>query len=218
VVKPYAPGIRPQAAASQQGLDLLHNRYRNAMRHVDNNVGRMLDALAARRLGERTAVVVVSDHGEGFAIGNTGHTHLAPETLHVPWILSLPGLSPRAVGGIVTTRSVFPTLFALLGIRGLDPRALLGRPVDLDGGGAGSALTFHGSMKAAELTLPAYSVRFEVTMDATGIDFAPLGVRDARGRPVPGWVGRLEALPWREALDDNVTGIFAEKARFQSSR
>ena len=54
------------------------------------------------------------------------------------------------------------TYFEILGVEGLDSRALLGRSVFSAGGEPGSALTFHGSMRTAELTLPLVSIRFEV--------------------------------------------------------
>ena len=162
-------------------------------------------------------MVVISDHGEGFAVGNTGHTHLSPETIHVPWIVSIPGEEARAVDAVVATRAVFPTLFDVLGIGGLDRRALLGRGVDFDGADAGSALTFHGSMTAAVLTLPDVMIRFDVERGPAEIRFAPVDLRDHAGNTVPDWPSRLDQVPWRRALDRGVTGIFAD-APAQSSR
>jgi len=73
--------------------------YDGQIRYVDEQVGRLLEALL--RTGQRanTIVIVTSDHGEEFwEHGNFEHGHTVySELLHVPLIIGGPGLSPRRV-------------------------------------------------------------------------------------------------------------------------
>ena len=58
VVRPFAEGISPREATSQESLDLLFNRYKNAVHYVDENIGRVVDALKASGHYDDTAIVV----------------------------------------------------------------------------------------------------------------------------------------------------------------
>jgi arylsulfatase A-like enzyme len=79
----------------------------------------MLDDLD---LTHRTVVVVTSDHGEEFLEhGLCFHIRaLYRETVHVPLVVSVPGLPARRVGGVVpASASVGPTILEMLGLTGL---------------------------------------------------------------------------------------------------
>lgn len=99
--------------------DKSFNRYLNALRHTDQALGEMLEALERRQLLDSTLVVVVGDHGEAFGRHNQwGHgTQLYEENLRVPLILINPKLFKserrQLVGGLV---DVAPTVADLLGI------------------------------------------------------------------------------------------------------
>lgn len=104
-------------------------RYDGEIRFVDHHIGRILSALDARNLTERTLVVVVGDHGEEFfEHGRIGHRRtLFDEQLHVPWIMRLPGRLPegRRIASQVRLIDVLPTALDVLG---LPPKAdTLGR-------------------------------------------------------------------------------------------
>lgn len=92
--------------------------YDNEVAFVDGQVGRILDAIGAAPWGERTAIVITSDHGECFGEhGMWRHGFELWETLvRVPLIMHVPGLP---VGRIKTRRSaidVTPTLLELAGV------------------------------------------------------------------------------------------------------
>ena len=82
---------------------------------MDAQVGRLLDALEARGLLERTIIVVVGDHGESLGEhGEDDHGIFVYESvLRVPLIVRAPGIAPRRVGAVVRLPDVMPTILAL---------------------------------------------------------------------------------------------------------
>lgn len=95
--------------------------YRADVAFVDEQLGRLLDFVAARGLLANTVVVLVSDHGEEFwDHGGVEHGHsLHEEVVHVPLVLSLPaGVAPsRRDDRLATAIDVAPTLARLAGLR-----------------------------------------------------------------------------------------------------
>jgi arylsulfatase A-like enzyme len=91
--------------------------YHAEVYYTDAQVGRLLDAAAARG-GERTLVVVTADHGE--ALGEHGiyyaHSGLYEPQLHVPLIVHVPGLAPLRSEAPVSTLDVAPTVAELTGV------------------------------------------------------------------------------------------------------
>ncbi len=105
---------------SVKDLAYLLDLYDEEIVHTDEQIGRLLDGLAARGLAERTAIIVVADHGEEFMErGWLGHTiTLHEEVVHVPLVVVLPGLEPVSPvhRSTVETRAIFPTVLEYLGI------------------------------------------------------------------------------------------------------
>jgi len=85
---------------------------------TDKQIGRLLDELVRLPGGERTIVVITSDHGDAFGEhGFDGHAiALFKEIIHVPLIIYIPDNPPRLVGGAVTNLDIVPTIAALCGI------------------------------------------------------------------------------------------------------
>jgi arylsulfatase A-like enzyme len=93
----------------------LVDAYDAELRYMDAEVGRLLDALRASPGWDRTAVVVMGDHGEG--VGQHGvleHGELWWEQVHVPLIMRLPGGEPGRVPRLVGVADVLPTLVGRL--------------------------------------------------------------------------------------------------------
>jgi len=90
--------------------------YYELIEKVDNHLGRILDALEARGLRERTLVVYTSDHGD--MAGSHGLPFKGPfmydELLRVPFIVSWPDTLPQGVpcNELVSNIDVAPTLCA----------------------------------------------------------------------------------------------------------
>lgn len=94
--------------------------YDTELRWTDREVGRLLAELGRLPGGDRTIVIVTSDHGDSMGehnvpVGNHG-TALYRELLHVPLIFAIPDNPPKQLGGAVSILDVFPTLVELLGL------------------------------------------------------------------------------------------------------
>lgn len=91
--------------------------YDGEIHEADAKVGRVLDAVEA--LGERTIVVITSDHGEAFMEhGSFRHLqHLYQSLIHVPLILHHPDhLEGRRITPKVSAVDLAPTILDVLGV------------------------------------------------------------------------------------------------------
>jgi membrane-anchored protein YejM (alkaline phosphatase superfamily) len=105
-----------------QELEELMNRYRNAVLYSDSIAGRVIEALKSRGLFENTILCITGDHGEEFfENGFFGHTsNFTREQVHVPFLLSGPGIEVGIESG-PTSHTDLPT--TLLELLGADPAA-----------------------------------------------------------------------------------------------
>jgi arylsulfatase A-like enzyme len=95
-----------------------HNlRYRAVARSIDAQLGRMLAALKQTGLEKNTAIVFLSDHGEG--LGQSGfwvHSIFLWESLvHVPLVMRVPGIPAQTISRPVSLVDIAPTLAPLIG-------------------------------------------------------------------------------------------------------
>ena len=106
----------PPAPFSERFRDDL---YEGEIAYVDEQIGRLRDALDAGGLLDGTIVVLVSDHGE--SLGEHGEaTHgvfLYQATLHVPLVVVAPGRWPsgKRVTSLASLVDVAPTLLEISG-------------------------------------------------------------------------------------------------------
>lgn len=121
--RPFSPN-QPHGTFSyvlweRDELDTIINRYDNSLRYVDEQIGRIYDALVERDLLENTIIVVVADHGEMFFdhdLVTHGRTLYEPEA-RVPFLIHYPrGIEPRRVPDAVSTLDVVPTILDLIGV------------------------------------------------------------------------------------------------------
>ncbi len=110
----------PQIVKSISVMDLAHMvaLYDGEIAYTDGEIGQVLQVLRDLRLSEKTLVIVLSDHGEGFLEhGKIRHANsLYEELLHVPLIMRLPGVIPagKRVAGNVSHVDLMPTVLELL--------------------------------------------------------------------------------------------------------
>lgn len=94
--------------------------YDGEIRFVDEHVGRLIAGVQQRR-GDRELIVVLnSDHGEGLDHeqdhGSLYHSaNLYDELVHVPFIISAPGIEPGRVSEAVSLVDFVPTMLELVG-------------------------------------------------------------------------------------------------------
>jgi len=108
-----------RSGATLDAAEVAHLRrlYDAEIRGWDDELARVLAALAAHGLADSTIVVVTADHGEEFLEhGRLKHrVHLYDELLHVPLVIAGPGIRPDRVAMQAQGIDVFPTLAALVG-------------------------------------------------------------------------------------------------------
>ncbi len=99
-------------------VPVMLNRFDNALGYADRWLGEVVDFLEARGEWERTALVVVSDHGEAFYehAQPTHGTSLHEEQVRSLLLMRLPGVEPRVVEEPVSLVDVAPALLAYLGL------------------------------------------------------------------------------------------------------
>lgn len=114
--------LRPPAEPlPDKELEDLITLYAADIRYVDDAVGRLLAALDARGLRDETLVIFTADHGEEFyEHGSWNHGASAFQSVvHVPLIMSAPGLIPEGVrvGAVTRAIDVLPTALDLTSLQ-----------------------------------------------------------------------------------------------------
>jgi arylsulfatase A-like enzyme len=99
---PYAP------ASSVAEPEMV--RYRRALAHVDEQIGRIVDYLSAAGLLGQVVLVITGDHGEEFGEhgGRYHNTTLYDEVVRVPLVVWVPGWAGNDVHQPVSTGHVLP--------------------------------------------------------------------------------------------------------------
>ncbi len=102
-------------------LARIKHLYEGEVRYCDRWVGRLLDALGALGVADRTLVMVTADHGEGlWDHGRRGHgVDLYQEQIHVPLIVHYPGMTAADAARVaepVSLLDLAPTILAASGI------------------------------------------------------------------------------------------------------
>jgi len=113
--KRNSPDLSPRAVTN------LKAQYAAKVTFMDKWLGAFLDTLEATGLGERTAIIVLGDHGtnvgdrEGFPFGKAAPP-LANEA-HVPLLVHVPGASSGKSQAIVQPQDLFATVLGIAGGR-----------------------------------------------------------------------------------------------------
>jgi len=127
----------PERLFSDDYARLIRHAYFACVSFIDAQIGRILNELDRLKLRENTTVIFLSDHG--FHLGEQNHwgkTTLYEASLHVPLIVSVPGMKLKGAtcNGLVEYVDIYPTLLDLAGIEipdqveGVSFRPLLEEP------------------------------------------------------------------------------------------
>ena len=98
------------------------DRYDAEMLYTDHHIGKLLQFVTSQPWGERTAIIVTADHGEGFR-GDKRRRHgfeLWEPLVHVPLFIKVPGVKPRRISTPRSHIDLAPTIFELLGVKAHD--------------------------------------------------------------------------------------------------
>ncbi len=86
----------------------------------DAGFGKLLEAVESSGQQDRTALFLVSDHGEGFdpAAGRIHHAgRLHEDLIRIPIVVGGPGIKPRACPDPISLVDIAPTIIELLGLQ-----------------------------------------------------------------------------------------------------
>jgi len=103
--------------------------YFAAVTGIDENVGRILDALEAEGLKENTIVVFTADHGEMMGSHGLMHKNVCyNESLLVPFIVRWPGhIDPGMTNLLLSVPDIYPSLLTMMGYGDRIPEGVEGR-------------------------------------------------------------------------------------------
>lgn len=162
------------AALPRQAAEVKRHlaEYYGMISHLDEQIGRILGALAESGHAANTIVVYVADHGLSVGQhGLMGKQNLYDHSIRVPMILAGPGVpAGRRPEGLVYSHALFPTLCELAGIdvpASVETKSLAGT---WQPGAGGSASVFtaykdlqrmlrRGPWKLIEYTVPGQPLR-----------------------------------------------------------
>lgn len=96
----------------------LRDRYDAEVTFTDRHLGKLLDFVASKPWGARTAIVVTADHGEAFGEHNQFNHgfELWENLVRVPLFLVVPGVAPKRIDVPRSAIDLAPTILELLGV------------------------------------------------------------------------------------------------------
>jgi arylsulfatase A-like enzyme len=114
-VSGFHGGVKKEwAVPGQDRLGYYVAQYDGEIAAVDDEVGRVLDALAGSEVSDRTAVVLTSDHGESLGEHDYYFDHgedLFDPCLAVPLVMTMPGApGGRRAAELASTLDLVPTI------------------------------------------------------------------------------------------------------------
>ena len=149
---------RFQAGMTEQQKRLATQAYYASISFVDEQVGKVLDALDATGLAKNTVVLLVSDHG--YQLGSHGlwqKKDLFENSLRSPMVLVAPNRLPGGIRSdvLVELTDIYPTLVALSGLDEPDtPIEGMNLLPVLEGNAPSRKAAFSQSWSAAHLVRP----------------------------------------------------------------
>ena len=133
--RPYLDQLNYATMDVKRDIALIRNRYINAVHHLDQQLGRVLDGLQQQGRLADTIVIITGDHGEEFMEkGHWGHnSFFNEEQTQVPMIFYVPARAPAVVTRMTSHLDLPATLLPMLG--GRSPAADYSLGMDLFGTG-----------------------------------------------------------------------------------
>src|SRR5262249_55142533 len=115
----HHPYVSPEPGPFHEPGD--RGAYKNALHYSDRVLAQIIDGLRARKLADRTLLVLFGDHGEAFGEheGNYGHTQfIYEENVRVPLVVASlsNGISHARVNRTASLLDLAPTVLDLVGL------------------------------------------------------------------------------------------------------
>ncbi len=112
----------------------VNNRYDNALRYVDIQVGRLINELNKKGYLNNTVILLSSDHGHDFEWEHSINGHgnsVYNDELMTPMLLYVPDIAPKNISEIVSHIDAIPTLIDVLGLKSF--KNFMGKPMRVKG-------------------------------------------------------------------------------------
>lgn len=132
VIEPdYLPDFSYANMDLNRDIQKIHNRYLNAVHHLDSQMSRVTRYLEEKGLLENTVVIMTGDHGEEFMEkGRWGHNStFVNEQIRVPMVMWIPGRAAHQEQLRTSHADVLPTLLPLLGVKNAASDYSVGQPL-----------------------------------------------------------------------------------------
>lgn len=114
--KVYVDIVRNCASRAEEVVSQVAN-YDRELAYMDTEVERLVAGLHARGMMDETALIFTANHGESFYEHDVmfTHYHLHDPTVHIPLIISAPGVLPggKQVSGLASQVDLLPTILEL---------------------------------------------------------------------------------------------------------
>ena len=119
IAEPYLKDLNYLTTDFEKQIGQIKNRYVNAAHHVDQQIGRVVEHLRAKKLLDNTIIIVLGDHGEEFMERSRwGHSaEFNRFQTSTPAVIHVPGQAHRVVKGITSHLDIPATVLPLLGVR-----------------------------------------------------------------------------------------------------
>jgi arylsulfatase A-like enzyme len=125
--------LDPGAKSHPVDPDYIIPLYKGEISFLDEQIGVVTRFLEQKKLLQRTLIVIAADHGESMTEKGIYFCHagMYNPVLHVPLIMSLPGVLPQnqRLNQVISGLDIFPTLLEIAGIEHskdlIDGRSLL---------------------------------------------------------------------------------------------
>lgn len=98
-------------------VDGFIEKYDVALQEVDKQIGKLYEYLKERNLWDDTILIIMGDHGTNLTEHNIyfSSSSLFDDTIHVPFIIHIPGFEAKEVEGFTQNVDITPTILELLG-------------------------------------------------------------------------------------------------------
>ncbi len=114
--------------ATEADYKFLNDMYDNGVREVDREVGRLLRQIDSMGIGDRTVVILQTEHGEGLGEHKyIAHYDILDTQVHTPLIISSPAIKAGRSDILVSGVDILPTVLDHVGIP--SPPDLDGKPI-----------------------------------------------------------------------------------------
>ena len=98
-------------------IEEMKEKYDEAIKEVDKQIGKLHQCLKERGLWEQTIFIILGDHGTNLTEHNIyfSSSSLFDETIHAPLVIHIPGFEQKEIKSFAQNTDIAPTLTELLG-------------------------------------------------------------------------------------------------------